>query len=98
MNFIPDFADAFADSIKDVFGRKNGRALGKIVAVIPFLIFLPLVRYTLGTQKSYQSTINQFENQSKDSQRKISRRGLIFAIVSFASLFIATTLAMIFLA
>ena len=96
MVISPDLADAFGDLIKDVFGRRQGRTVGKIVVLIPFLIFLPLVHFTLGSESGYQRTIEEFEAFSADQQKRISKKGLVFAIVSFANLFVATALALIF--
>jgi len=96
MVISPDLADAFGDLLQDVFGRRQGRMAGKFVVLIPFLIFLPLVRYTLGTESSYQSTISQFEAQSAEQQKRISKKGLIFVVISMANLFVSLALGLIF--
>jgi hypothetical protein len=93
-----DFADAFGDLIKDIFGRRTGRTVGKVLALIPFLIFLPLIQYTLGTDASYNKTISEFESLSPEEQKRVSKKGLVFSIISFANLFVAVALGLIFLA
>lgn len=98
MVISPDLADAFSDLIKDIFGRRQGRTVGKVVVLIPFLIFLPLVHYTLGSPSGYERTINEFESLPAEQQKQISKKGLVFAIVSFANMFVATALALIFFA
>ena len=69
-----------------------------MVVLVPFLIFLPLVRYTLGTTTSYASIIAEFESKPEVAQKRISKKGLVFAIVSFANLFVAAALALIIFA
>lgn len=96
MVISPDLADAFSDLIKDLFGRRQGRQVAKVVVLIPFLIFLPLVRYTLGTATSYEGIITEFDSITEAEQKRISKKGLIFAIVSFANIFIAAAMALIF--
>ena len=98
MVISPELADAFSDLIKDIFGRRQGRQVAKVVVLVPFLIFLPLVRYTLGTATSYASIIAEFESKPEAAQKRISKKGLVFAIVSFANLFVAAALALIFFA
>lgn len=97
MVISPDFADAFGDLIKDIFGRKPARSVGKLVALIPFLIFLPLVQYTIGTQSSYDQTIRSFEQMSEADQKRVSKKGLIYFVLSMISLFVSAGLAMAFL-
>ena len=98
MVISPDLADGFSDLIKDIFGRRQGRTVAKVVVLIPFLIFLPLVNYTLGSETGYGKIIKEFESLSADQQAKVSKKGLVFAIVSFANMFVATALALIFFA
>ena len=98
MAISPDLADAFEDLIKDIFGRRQSRTVGKVVVLIPFLIFLPLVHFTLGTRSGYDRIIKEFESLSADQQKQPSKKGLVFAIVSFANIFVAAALALLFFA
>ena len=88
MAISPDLADAFGDLIKDIFGRRQSRTVGKVVVLIPFLVFLPLVHFTLGTRSGYDRIIKEFESLSADQQKQTSKKGLVFAIVSFANIFV----------
>ena len=93
-----DIADGFSDLIEDIFGRRRGRSIGRVVALIPFLISLPLVRYTLGREDVYKNVIAEFESHSEEQQKQISKKGLVFFLGSLAGFGIAFALALIFLA
>lgn len=94
----PDFTDAFGDLVRDVFGRRQGRTVGKIIALVPFVIFLPLVQFTIGTQSNYDKLIVKFEALSDVEQKAISNKGLYYFIASMLGVFVAVALALIFLA
>jgi len=98
MVFSADLTDAFSDLVRDIFGSRQGRTIGKIIALIPFLIFLPLVQYTIGTQTNYNKLIARFESFSPYEQKAVSTKGLYYFIASMVGLFIAVALALIFLA
>ena len=98
MVFSEGFVDAFEDILKDIFGRRRSRSLGKFVALIPFLISYPLIRYTLGRQESYDSLIEYFDQLSPDAQKRISKKGLNYFIASMIGFAVAFALIMIFLA
>ena len=98
MVFSADFTDAFSHLVRNIFGRRQGRTVGKIIALIPFLIFLPLVQYTIGTQSNYDQLIARFESFSPEQQKSISNQGLYYFIASMVGLFVAVALALVFLA
>ncbi len=93
-----DFLDAFTDLIEDIFGRRRGRSIGRLVAIVPFIIVLPIVRYTLGTESSYNSTISEFESLSDQDQLVVSKKGLRYFIGSLIGFGVAFAMALIFLA
>ncbi len=97
MVFSEDFTDAFGDLIKDVFGRRTGRSVGKIVALIPFLISLPLIRYTLGRESSYNMLIAEFEELPEETRKQISKKGLQYFIASMVAMGLSVVLIFIFL-
>lgn len=97
MIFSEDFTDAFGDLITDTFGRRSGRSVGKFVALIPFLISLPLIRYTLGKESSYDALIAEFESLSAEEQKQVSNKGLYYFFVSMGVFMLAVVLIFIFL-
>lgn len=97
MVFSEDFTEAFGDVIKDVFGRRTGRSVGKIVALVPFLISLPLIRYTLGRESSYNALIKYFEGLSPEAQKRISKKGLQYFVMSMVAMALSVVLIFIFL-
>lgn len=46
----------FSDLLKDIFGKRGGRAIGKIIARIGAALFYPFVRYTVGTDSNYKKS------------------------------------------
>ena len=97
ITFFPDAERTMNRFIRKTVGRTSGRMFGKIGAGILMIISYVLVRYTIGTAKSYQNTINYFDKLSSWEQEKISKKGFklfIFSIVliavSLASLLIKT--------
>ncbi len=92
------FADGFTDLIEDTFGRRRGRSIGKFVALIPFLISLPLIRYTLGREDAYNQMIAEYETLGAEEQKRISSKGLYFFLGSLAAFAIAFIMIFIFLA
>ena len=92
------FADAFSDTIKDVFGRRRARSVGKIVALIPFLLSYPFIRYTLGREETYDKLIQSFGQLSPEKQKETSKKGLYYFIASLIGFAVAMALIPIFLA
>lgn len=97
MIFSGYFTDAFGDMVTDIFGRRSGRSLGRVIALIPFLIALPLIRYTLGTEANYNTLIAGFESLSPEEQKRVSTKGLYYFIISMGAFILALILAFIFL-
>ena len=98
MVISPDFADAFGDLIRDIFGQRQGRTVGKIIALVPFLIFMPLVQFTMGIQTRYDQLISRFDALSSSEQKSVSNKGLYYFIASMVGIFAAIALILIFLA
>lgn len=105
MNFIllvvllqaiwPDITDVFSDWFRDFFGRRRGRFAGKFLAIIPFIIFMPFVHYTIGTPTSYDHLITRFELLKPDRQKAISNKGLYYFICSVCGALIAIVLLLV---
>lgn len=75
---FPDLGEYLENLLKEWFGVRSGRTIGRAAALIPFLIIYPLVKNTLGTTASYQATITQFESYSETRKKEISRLGMSF--------------------
>ena len=91
-----DFTSSFTDVIEDIFGRKRGRYIGKMVALVPFLIGLPIARYTLGKESTYQSFIAEYEALSTEQQKSISKKGLYYFIASLGGFGASFAMGLIF--
>ncbi|MCB0661936.1 MAG: hypothetical protein KDC24_04305 [Saprospiraceae bacterium] len=76
ISFFPDVEKASRDLIQDVFGIKTGKSAGKILGLFLVFISWPFVRYTVGTEHSYQETISAFEALGPEEQQKVSKYGL----------------------
>lgn len=92
-----DFTDSFGDLVSDIFGRRSGRSFGKFIALIPFLISLPLIRYTLGREGACNELIAEFEALSADGQKRVSKKGLSYFLMPLGAFILAVILAFIFL-
>lgn len=93
----PDVLDWFSDAVRDIFGRRTGRSVGKFLALIPFLITVPLSRLVLGSPKRYQKLIANFESLDLTAQFTISNRGKWYFFSSMISFAVALILSLIFL-
>ena len=76
ISFFPDVEKASRDLIKDVFGFRTGKSAGKILGLFLVFISWPFVRFTVGTEQSYQNTISTFEAMDAEEQQKVSKYGL----------------------
>lgn len=73
---VPGLGDSILDFFEDFLGRGNGRAIGMLIAGIPFLVFIPLVRLTIGSEANYEKLIADFESREESEQKRISGIGL----------------------
>ncbi|WP_406684624.1 DUF3784 domain-containing protein [Seonamhaeicola sp. MEBiC1930] len=80
LTFVPDFERELNKMFKSAFGRRSGRAVGKFVGLAIVALAFPVIRYTLGTEKSYQNIIAEFKSKSAEEQAQISKKGLQFFI------------------
>lgn len=88
----PDVGDYFGDIIEDIFGRRNGRSLGKILGIIPFGLIYLGVKNTTGKEANYNQTITEFEALSPDQQKQVSKKGLNYFIISIVVFAVAFAL------
>ena len=77
-----DVADAAQDIIEDMFGRRNGRGAGRFIG---FAAIVPLyfgVKFTIGTESSFNATIKEYNNLPEDEQKAVSKKGLRYFLYS----------------
>lgn len=81
----PDFGEAIDDLLKDIFGRKMGRNVGRLIVVFGILIFYPIIRYTVGTDANYNRITERFKALSEDQQKKVDIKGAWFFGITLGS-------------
>ena len=79
---FPDVGDDLLDWLEDIFGKQSGRNIGRVVAILPFLVIYPAVRFTLGKEATYNTLITKFEALSPDEQKTVSNRGKNFFFIT----------------
>ena len=82
---FPEIGDSIEDMLKDIFGRRRGKTIGRFLAIIGIALFYPFVRYTIGTPSKYQKIMSDCEKMSGEELKKVSRKGTIFVAVTLGS-------------
>lgn len=95
VTIFPDAMDWMEDLIKDIFGRRTGRTVGKIIAVIPFAIFYGIIKVTMDREAVYDRIIYDYGLLSEEEQFKASEQGKKFFFVSVGFFVITMILFMI---
>jgi Mn2+/Fe2+ NRAMP family transporter len=86
ISLFPDVEKVSRDIIKDIFGLQTGKSAGKILGLFLVFVSWPIVRFTVGTEQSYQSIIAEFDQLDAEEQQKVSKFGLwsfIGAVIIF---------------
>ncbi|WP_412983970.1 hypothetical protein [Pontimicrobium sp. IMCC45349] len=96
MTFMPDFEKELYRFFKSAFGRRTGKAIGKFAGILCLLIGYPIIKFTVGTNKSYNTTITEFNNKSIEEQKQISKKGLKFFVSSVAIIIIVVIIMAIY--
>ena len=86
MIFFPDY-EGF-NFIFDSLPTGSDKLNGKILGLLFLLIFFLIVRFTIGTKKSYEKSIAVFEQLPPEEQHRLARRGNV--------LFIGTVVLLLF--
>lgn len=89
MAIIPDFADSMEDFVEDIFGRKSGKAVGQLVALLGIALVFPLLKFTIGSEKNFKKTISRYEQLEGEEKTMAAFKGLMFFIGSVALIFVA---------
>lgn len=95
VTIFPDAMDWMEDLVKDIFGRRTGRTVGKIIAVIPFALFYGIIKLSLDREVVYDKVIYDFGLLPEEEQHKASEQGRNFFFVSVGYFVITMILFMI---
>lgn len=68
------------DDVGDVFG--SGRSGGRLMALVSMAVLCGITYLWLGSDKRYQQMITEFEGLDAIAQKAMSKRGLMYFIVS----------------
>lgn len=82
---FPGFGDGAEDLLKDIFGRRLGRSVGKLLVILGLLIFYPIVRFTIGTPARYKKIKTDFTGLPETEQQQVARKGTWFLGVTLGS-------------
>lgn len=84
------------DALEDLFGGgRSGRTIGRLMAIGLLIVIFPIIYYTIGTDKNYDSIINRFTNLSQVEQQEVVTKGRRFFIGSMAVIAIPMALHLI---
>lgn len=89
MSIFPDAMDWMEDLIDDIFGRRKGRMVGKIIAIIPFAVVYGIIKLSLDREPVYDKLIYDFGLLSEDEQHQASEQGKMFFFLSLGYFVIA---------
>ncbi len=95
VTILPDAMDWMEDLVKDIFGRRGGRTAGKIIAVIPFILFYGIIKLTLDRETAYNKVIYDHGLLTEEEQLKASEQGKIFFFISVGYFVITMLIFMI---
>lgn len=82
---FPDLGDAISDLIKGVFGRRNGRLAGRVIAIIPMAIIYWVVINTIGSKLQFEALVNRGESMSHEEQQATIKGGMVYFVSSLIS-------------
>ena len=82
---FPEIGESIEDILKDTFGRRGGRTMGKFLAILGIAMFFPFVRYTIGTPKNYQRIMDDCKNMSDEELKEVSKKGTWFVAITLGS-------------
>ena len=83
---FPDVADWFDDMFKDIFGRSSGKTIGRLIGIALILLIYPILKFTVGTEESFNNAINQYEAMSDEDKDKTAKKGKWFFLLSVSSI------------
>jgi type IV secretory pathway component VirB8 len=78
--FYPNFESNYSQFMQKIFGRHSGRFAGKILGIILFVVSYFVIKWTVGSDKSYNKTIAEYNQLSEFEKNQISSKGLKFIL------------------
>lgn len=82
MAIFPDLDRIMNRFFRKSFGRSSGKFIGQLIGLSLFILSYPIIRFTVGSEKSYNRTITSFMILPKIEKEAISKKGLKFFIGS----------------
>ena len=89
MTFVPDLDKEVNRFFRRTFGRGSGKLIGQLIVLLLFGSVYPLLKFTIGSNRVYNKTIEKFLSFPKELQQKISDKGLVVFILSMVSIFLS---------
>jgi hypothetical protein len=68
------------EDVGDIFG--SGRSGGRLMALVSMAVLCGITYWWMGSDKSYQKMIAEFETLDTTAQKAVSKKGLMYFIVS----------------
>lgn len=93
--YHPNFESTISNFFYKFFGLKTGKGISKLVLVLVFGIIFYGIKYTVGSQNTYNKTIEEFSLLSEYEQKKIKRIGNIYFLIPIITFI--TTMALLML-
>lgn len=69
--------ESIIDVLQSIFGYRSGKTIGQFGGLGLFLLIYPLVHFTVGSQKSFQKTMNQYNNLPQQEQTNVVSKGVM---------------------
>ncbi|MFT5619002.1 MAG: hypothetical protein ACI85I_002239 [Arenicella sp.] len=82
LTFPFGLGEGIIDGLQSVFGYSTGKTIGRVSATVLFIIIYPLVKYTIGSQKSYNTIIESYLKTPQENRGEIAGKGLSYLIIS----------------
>jgi hypothetical protein len=82
---IPGLKPAIVTALGNFFGAASGSAIGRFIALPMIGVFYLIARYTIGTQRHYETTIREFNALPPEKQKRISTAGIAYFFISLAT-------------
>lgn len=93
--YYPNFETTISNFFDKFFGERTGKGISKLVLVLFFGIIFYVIKYTIGSQNTYDRTIEEFSLFTDYEQKKIKRIGNIYFLIPILIFTTTMTLLMI---
>ena len=93
--YYPNFETESTNFIDNFFGKSTAKGIGKLVLVLLFGIIYLSLKYTIGSQNTYNKTIEEFSLLTDYEQKRVKKNGNIYFLIPIIVFIITMTLLMI---